>query len=245
MSWLEAHGRRVINNRKATALEVSKVEQVIALQDHGLSVPCSMAVTGADAVRRAASKWDEAFILKPNRGGKGTGVSLIRNERELEAVLQDFEAYTLDGTVLLQEYIRPADGRVLRLEFIGQQHLYTVSIDAGGGFDLCPSDACQVGSAYCPADGRSKFDILADHQPKPLSACLSFLKEAGMEVAAMEAAPGADGTLHFYDININTNYNAEAEARLGDGRRGMRAIAEFLGHELQLQLAATPSKAAS
>lgn len=245
MSWLEAHGRRVINNRKATALEVSKVEQVIALQDHGLSVPRSMAVTGADAVRRAASKWDEAFILKPNRGGKGTGVSLIRNERELEAVLQDFEAYTLDGTVLLQEYIRPADGRVLRLEFIGQQHLYTVSIDAGGGFDLCPSDACQVGSAYCPADGRSKFDILADHQPKPLSACLSFLKDAGMEVAAMEAAPGADGTLHFYDININTNYNAEAESRLGDGRRGMKAIAEFLGHELQLQLAATPSKAAS
>ena len=35
MAWLESHGRRVVNNRKATALEVSKVEQMIALRDHG------------------------------------------------------------------------------------------------------------------------------------------------------------------------------------------------------------------
>ena len=43
-----------------------------------------------------------------------------------------------------------------------------------------------------------------------------------MEVAAMEASPDAEGRLHFYDVNINTNYNAEAEARLGNERQGMR-----------------------
>ena len=42
----------------------------------------------------------------------------------------------------------------------------------------------------------------------------------------------AEGKLHFYDVNINTNYNAEAEARLGNERQGMRAIADFLGAEL-------------
>ena len=53
-----------------------------------------------------------------------------------------------------------------------------------------------------------------------------------MEVAAMEAAPAADGRLVFYDVNINTNYNAEAEGRQGNARQGMRAIAEFLQTEL-------------
>ena len=101
MAWLESHGRRVVNNRKATALEVSKVEQMIALQDHGLSTPRTVAVTGADAFRRAAARWDRPFIVKPNRGGKGTGVTLVRNASDVERVATAFEDYTLDGTVVL------------------------------------------------------------------------------------------------------------------------------------------------
>ena len=232
MAWLEAHGRRVINNRRATALEVSKVEQVIALRDHGLTAPHTVAATGPNAFRRAAARWDRPFIVKPNRGGKGTGVTLVRNANDVDTVANTFETYTLDGTVVLQEYVKPAEGRVLRLEFIGGRHYYTVSIDAGGGFDLCPSDACQVGTTLCPADGRAKFEVLEHHDPQQLERCLAFLSDSGMEVAAMEAAPDAKGQLHFYDVNINTNYNAEAEARLGNARQGMRAIAEFLGAEL-------------
>ena len=89
-----------------------------------------------------------------------------------------------------------------------------------------------MGSTFCPADGRAKFEVLADHAPADVERCLAFLADSGMEVAAMEASPDAEGRLHFYDVNINTNYNAEAEARLGNERQGMRAIAEFLGAEL-------------
>ncbi len=232
MAWLESHSRRVINNRRATALEVSKVEQVIALRDHGLPAPHTVAATGANAFRRAAARWDRPFIVKPNRGGKGTGVTLVHNAEDVEAVANTFESYTLDGTVVLQDYMKPAEGRVLRLEFIGGRHYYTVSIDTGGGFDLCPSDACQVGTAFCPADGRAKFEVLESHHPTEVERCLAFLSDSGMEVAAMEASPDAQGRLHFYDVNINTNYNAEAEARWGNARQGMRAIAEFLSDEL-------------
>lgn len=234
MGWLEAHGRRVVNNRRATELEVSKVEQAIALQASGLLTPKTVAVTGARALQSAAADWSDPFILKPNRGGKGTGVQLIRNQSELERIVAEFDTYTLDGTVVLQSYIQPADGRVWRLEFVGGQHLYTVSIDAGGGFELCPSDACQVGNSFCPADGRAKFEILEGHKPAELERCLSFLRDSGMEVAAMEAAPDAQGRLQFYDVNINTNYNAAAEQRQGVERTGMGEIASFLGRELEV-----------
>jgi hypothetical protein len=53
-----------------------------------------------------------------------------------------------------------------------------------------------------------------------------------MDVAAMEAVADSEGQLRFYDVNINTNYNARAEAAAGHGRQGMRAIAEYLGAEL-------------
>ncbi|MDA9863512.1 hypothetical protein N9C70_00415 [Flavobacteriales bacterium] len=234
MGWLEAHGRRVVNNRRATELEVSKVEQAIALQASGLMTPKTVAVTGPQALRSAAADWSDPFILKPNRGGKGTGVELIRNQAQLDLIVERFEDYTLDGTVVLQSYVQPADGRVWRLEFVGGNHLYTVSIDAGGGFELCPSDACQIGNAYCPADGRAKFEILDGHRPEELERCLSFLRDAGMEVAAMEAAPDAQGRLRFYDVNINTNYNAEAERRQGLEQTGMGEIAAFLGRELEV-----------
>ena len=48
---LESHGRQAVNNRKATALEVSKVEQMIALRDHGLSTPRTAATGRTPAVR--------------------------------------------------------------------------------------------------------------------------------------------------------------------------------------------------
>ena len=246
VAWLQANGRRVINNRQATALEVSKVEQVIALRDHGLLTPHTVAVTGVNALKSATSRWDRPFIVKPNRGGKGTGVTLIRTSQELDSLAKNFDTYTLDGTVVLQEYVKPLDGRVLRLEFIGGQHFYTVSIDAGGGFELCPSDACQVGAAHCPADGRSRFEILADHNPDELDRCQAFLREVGMDVAAMEAVADSEGQLRFYDVNINTNYNARAEAAAGHGRQGMRAIAEYLGAELaQLPLSSMHKTALS
>ncbi len=50
----------------------------------------------------------------------------------------------MDGITLLQAYIKPADGRTGRSEFINQ-FLYTVSIDSSEGFQLCPADGCQIG----------------------------------------------------------------------------------------------------
>ena len=64
-----------------------------------------------------------------------------------------------------------------------------------------------------------------------------FLRVQGIEVAAIELIMGTDGRTLAYDVNTNTNYNAEAEQR--DGREGTDqsgpgALARFLRHELSL-----------
>lgn len=50
-------------------------------------------------------------------------------------------------------------------------------------------------------------------------------------IAGIEFIRNADGEIFTYDINTNTNYNADAEAVVG--KYGMLEIAKFLGSELE------------
>jgi biotin carboxylase len=238
IAWLESHGRRVLNNRRATALEVRKFEQYIGLQKHGLQTPRTLAAVGIDNVREAAKKLDQwPLILKPNRGGTGRGVQLFQTPKSLNEHLESNEEYSLDGVTLVQEYIQPAHGVITRLEFIDGSFYYAVDVEVDGSFNLCPADVCQVGDAFCPAPGaetkKNKFRIRKDFSIPEIKACEAFLAESGMEVAAIEFVEDQRGKF-FYDVNINTNYNQLAESENDNTLRGMWAIAQLLGQELAL-----------
>jgi hypothetical protein len=144
LTWLERHGRRVVNSSRALALEVSKVAQYAALERAGIAVPRTVAAVGREEVLEAARRFGETpFILKPNRGGKGLGVQLVSSPDALAAILDDpGESAPIDGVWLIQEYVRPERPVITRCEFIGGRFLYAVEVDASQGFELCPADVC-------------------------------------------------------------------------------------------------------
>ena len=228
LAWLERHGRRVVNGSRALDLEISKVRQYTALERAGLPTPRTVAVVGEGRLVEAALQRfaDAPFVLKPNRGGKGLGVRLFTRPDELAHYLAgpDYTA-PLDGVHLLQDYIRAAEPVITRAEFVGGRFLYAVEVDTSGGFELCPADACAL-----PGQ-RPKFRIIEGIE-KALQASLErFLAASGIEIAGIEFIRSADGAVSVYDVNTNTNYNAEAEAETG--LSGPRAIADFLGGELE------------
>ena len=241
LAWLVRWGRRVVNGPGALDLEISKVRQYAALERHGIPTPRTVLVAGRDRVAAAARQHfpDQPVILKPNRGGKGLGVQLFLSADSLDAYLAGaaYEA-PVDGMHLLQEYIRAPRPVITRAEFVGGRFLYAVEVDTSEGFELCPTDACAVGDANCPVGEapRDKFTIM-DGIPSSLRARLErFLAGAGIEVAGIEFISDAEGRTLVYDVNTNTNYNPDAEARAGrtgTARSGPGAIAEFLGAELQ------------
>lgn len=238
LAWLQHHGRRVVNGRRALQLEVSKFEQYLALRAAGVRTPATIAASGDDQVLAAARALAQTpFILKPNRGGKGLGVRLFNAIDELERYLAGTDDRSLDGIELLQEYIRPASGTITRMEFIGGSYYYQVDVDTSGGFELCPADACEVGEQFCPAPGQeagNKFRIAARDPDAGLVARLErFYRDNDAEIAAAEYVENASGERFVYDINMNTNYNQQAEREAGDGRRAMHRVAEFLGNELE------------
>ena len=240
LAWLEAHGRRVINDRRALQLEVRKFEQYLSLKQFGIKVPQTVAAVGREQILNVARNFPTPFVLKPNRGGKGLDVQLFHSIEALEAFLADDPVISLDGVTLIQEYIKPADGHIVRMEFIEGKFHYAVRVDASGGFELCPADVCQVGDNYCPTvvgdkqeASKNKFEIIQDFQDPNISKYERFLAANGIEIGALEFVENEDGERFIYDVNTNTNYNAQAEQESGFATGGMERTAQFLGAELK------------
>src|SRR6266702_3827772 len=149
LSWLESHGRRVVNGRRVLELEMSKVDQLVALQAAGFDVPRTVAVAGTGELAAAARKLPAPFIGKHNQGGKGLGVHLFDSHEEFDAYLASPQYEPpVDGITLLQEYLRAAEPRITRAEVVGGEFIYAICADtAVGGVLLCPADACAVGEA--------------------------------------------------------------------------------------------------
>ena len=240
LTWLERHGRRVLNAGRALQLEVSKVAQYAALNAHQIRTPATVAAVGRDTIVEAASQVEPPFITKHNRAGKGLGVRLFHDHAALARYVasDEFEP-SVDGITLIQDYIESPEPFITRVEFIGGRFFYAVRVDTSQGFELCPADACRVADedAFCPAgEGEPSaglFHILArgDGPDTALVASYErFLADNQIHIAGIELIVDRKGVVWTYDVNTNTNYNSEAETVAG--QFGMRAIAEYLGREL-------------
>lgn len=238
LNWLEAHGRRVVNGSRALYLEVSKLAQYAALNRAGLQTPRTVAAVGREHVLAAARDFGPGpYILKPNRGGKGLGVQLFQNVDAIAAYLdspQASEEAPIDGIWLIQEYVRSAEPFITRCEFVGGRFLYAVRVDTRDGFELCPADVCAIEDAACPAEeaAPNKFTVIPDFAHAVLDGYARFLRDNQVEIAGIEFITDGNGDVFTYDVNTNTNYNAQAEAAAHAAMPGMRAVARFLGEEL-------------
>jgi hypothetical protein len=251
LAWLTRWGRIVVNGPAALDLEISKVRQYAALEAVGLRAPRTVMVAGRDRIVAAArSHFDgEPVILKPNRGGKGLGVQLFHTLEGLkDHVESDRYIEPVDGIQLLQAYVRAPRPVITRAEFTGRRFTYAVEVDTSDGFELCPADVCAIGEAVCPvgeAPDRPayKFAVVDSVDPGFIERLEGFLERAGVDVAGIEFIVGTDGQPLVYDVNTNTNYTPDAEARAGIAgtrRSGMGALAVWLGD----LLAQTRSRAA-
>ncbi|WP_017436966.1 ATP-grasp domain-containing protein [Saccharococcus caldoxylosilyticus] len=242
LAWLERHGRRVLNGSRALRLEVSKVNQYMALNAHGIRTPKTIAAVGKEQIVEAAKQLGApSFITKHNRAGKGLGVQLFHSIEALQQYLESpaFED-SVDGITLVQEYIQAPEPFITRCEFVGGKFMYAVRVDTSEGFELCPADACQIGDLFCPIGEtatRPKFEIIDGFSDPILEKYEQFLRANDIHIAGIEFIRDQNGTIFTYDVNTNTNYNSEAEARAG--KFGMLEVAKFLGEELKRLQAAS------
>lgn len=239
LAWLEAHGRRTVNGRRVLELEMSKVDQLTALQAAGIATPRTVTAIGAEQIIAAAGRIEGPLLLKHNQGGKGLGVRQFDDVEQVAAYVgsPEYEA-PVDGITLVQEFVRAAEPRITRVEIVGGEFVYAIDADtARGGFQLCPADACEIdpatgrpimppGATVAPQPGQQIFSLRTDVDPALIERYLDFARSAGIEVCGIEFIEAADGRVLTYDVNTNTNYNAKIEQVAP--RSAAAALAEYL-----------------
>ena len=241
LNWLEKNKRRVINNSRALSLEISKSLQYKELESFGIKTPKTIYCSNKESILKSANVFTKPFITKHNRGGKGLGVKLFNNKKELDSYVssRNFEP-SIDGITLLQDYIDANPKVIKRVEFVNSKFLYTVEVDASEGFELCP--ACpedqndipqqQIAGEFCPTTGN-KFKIIKNYEMNELiKKYEKFIAANGIEIAGIEYITDKKGEIYTYDVNTNTNYNSQAEKN--SEIKGMKSIAAFLKEELLL-----------
>ena len=223
------------------SLEISKSLQYKELESCGIKTPKTIYCSNKESILKSANIFHKPFIAKHNRAGKGLGVKLFNNKKELDSHVssKDFEL-SIDGITLLQEYIDAKPKIINRVEFVDSKFLYTVEVDASEGFELCP--ACpedqidepqtQFFGEFCPTVGN-KFRIIKNYTRTSLiDRYEKFISNNGIEIAGIEYIIDKKGEAYTYDVNTNTNYNSIAEKN--SKLKGMKSIAEFLKRELLL-----------
>ncbi|WP_246939477.1 ATP-grasp domain-containing protein [Bacillus pinisoli] len=238
LAWLEKHGRKVFNGTRALQLELSKLQQYMALNQLGIRTPRTVAAAGKEQIIEAAKRFDgQKIITKHNRAGKGLGVQLFDSVSAVENyVRSDQFEEPIDGITLVQEYIQSPDSSITRCEFVGGNFQYAVRVDTSEGFELCPAEACQIGDLFCPVgeevETKPKFQIIEGFNDPIIEKFETFLAVNQIQVAGIEFIRNSEGEIFTYDVNTNTNYNPEAEQVAG--KFGMLELAKFLRDELEI-----------
>jgi len=203
-------GARVLNGAGVMGIDASKARQLSLLASLGLAIPATRVVHRAEDIEAAAESIGYPLVVKANIGGAGAGIVRFDSRDQLrEAVADKFLPTSVDGVLLVQDYVPARDGVITRIETLDRVYLYAIDIAGGGAFDLCPADACQV-------PGTAITMTATDPAPKLRDAAERIAKTMGMDVGGVEVMiDDRDGSPRFYDINALSNFVAKPLDVLG------------------------------
>jgi glutathione synthase/RimK-type ligase-like ATP-grasp enzyme len=161
LAYLRDLGVPVVNGYDAFTLETSKALQLLLLERLGLPYPRARVVNHPSRLLSAAEGLTYPVIVKPNVGGSGALMRRFESPDELAAGAEGLDL-GIDRTAIVQEYLAPAGGAIVRVEVLDGRLLYAIKIqtDPEASFNLCPADICQIepattGSEPSAAEGAA------------------------------------------------------------------------------------------
>ena len=160
---------------------------------------------------RLAAEIGYPVMVKVNVGGSGAGMVRYERAEELAAAIEDgMTPRSVDGVLLVQQYVPARDARVFRCEVLDGRLLYAIALSgAGSTFDLCPADVCMV--------DKPTITIEAFTPPAKITAAVERVAAlAGLDVGGIEyMIDDSDGAARFYDLNALSNFVADPRKVLG------------------------------
>lgn len=225
LAHLEGAGIRVINGSRAFAFEISKACQLRLLQSLGLPFPRTRVVNCVADILDAARKMGFPLLVKPNIGGRGAGIVRFDSIEQLKAAISKGKLQLgIDKTALIQEFIPSRGSHITRVETLGGKFLYALDVfTTGESFNLCPAEICTVDQASASLEGLpgdvSEIGLkvkACTPPPAIINAVERIVAAAGIDTGSVEyLTDDRDGQVLFYDINVLSNFVAQAIRVIG------------------------------
>jgi hypothetical protein len=204
---------RVLNGADVLAIDSSKARQLSLITELGYAVPETRVVHRVRDLVTAAEGMAFPLLVKANIGGSGAGIVRYSSLEDLRASIADGTVpLSVDHVLLVQDYVPPRGGTIIRLETLGGNFLYAIEVESGGdNFDLCPADACIA------QPGRKAIRMTAiTPAAEIVQAAERIAQAARLDLGGVEVViDDRDGTPRFYDINAMSNYVADPLNVLG------------------------------
>jgi len=212
LEHLERLGVHVINGVEAWRTEISKARQLALFERIGVAYPRARVIDDPSLAPAAADGLRFPVVVKPNVGGSGAGIRRFDGPDDLErAVEAGGIDLGLDRTGLVQEFVSPGSGRIVRVEMLAGRLLYAIRVPAtGDDFNLCPADLCG------PDDAGGGPGVEAYDPPDEVVEQVRRILEAGgIEIGGVEYVIDREGRPRFYDVNALSNFVADAPRVVG------------------------------
>lgn len=198
VSFLEELGVEVINGSKATFIEHSKAKQVQLLASLKLLFPATRVVNHADQVLSMANRIQFPLVAKTNYGNRGR-VKQYNSKDELEDdLIQGAFQFGSDNSALIQEFVPPGGGYIVRVETLGGKFHYALKVYVNEA-DLIERKY----EAFIPSD-----EIIRMTE--------EIVRRANIEVGSVEYLTSQkNNKTYFFDINAHAKYGIEVRNVLG------------------------------
>jgi glutathione synthase/RimK-type ligase-like ATP-grasp enzyme len=207
----QAQGTRVLNGADVMAIDASKARQLSLVSRLGLAIPATRVVHRPADLLDAAAEIGFPLVVKADVGGAGAGIVRYDSRDELSAAVEaGTTPGSVNGVLLVQDYVPRRGGRITRVETLNGRYLYAIDVTSSGDtFDLCPADACAIDR---PPVAMTEAQV----PPELIAGAEAIARAAGLDVGGVEyLVDDRDGTPRFYDVNALSNFVARPLEVLG------------------------------
>lgn len=218
LNHIERLGVPVINGTFAQEIENSKARQVGLIASLGLAYPKTRVINHISQLLSAAKSLRFPILIKPNMGASGAGILKFDTAQKLQRAI-DLHQINLgvDHSTLVQEFIPPKDGYIVRVETLNGKFLYALRIfPAGNSFNFCPAELHDIRNAN--GDTSSRHIRVESFVPsrKIIDDAQRIAKTARLDAGGIEYLihPETDEP-YYYDINVLSNFLVNAEDVIG------------------------------
>lgn len=187
---LQLIGIPVVNRYLPIVRAKNKVRTLQILQHEGIPIPRTAVVHNIEYLDRAVEKVGRfPLIIKSPSGSLGVGVSIIESMRSLRSMLELISAGVKNNLVIIQEYVKEAKGKDIRVFVVGGKVIAAMERQAKRG---------EFRSNFFQGASVALADLTNEEQEISLAAT----KAIGLHVSGVDIIRTVEGP-KILEVNAN------------------------------------------